>query len=110
MTTAAHTPGPWAYEPTSGAIYFADGDVEPVIADINQDSVSIEQADADGILMAAAPDLFAALCELGSIISDALEDDEVDAMSAAGGYLCGDVMKDALHAALAAITKARGSV
>jgi len=59
MTT--HTSGPWAYEPTSGAIYFADDNVEPVIAVINQDSASEEQADADGYLVAAAPDLLEAL-------------------------------------------------
>jgi hypothetical protein len=51
----AHTPGPWGYEPTSGAIYYADGDVEPVIAGINQDGTSEEQADADGRLIAASP-------------------------------------------------------
>lgn len=56
-TTATRTPCPWAYEPTSGAIYFADGDVEPVIAGINQDNTSEEQADADGVLLAAAPAL-----------------------------------------------------
>ncbi len=56
-----HTPGPWAYEPTSGAIYYADGDVEPEIAVIDQDNMSSEQADADGRLIAAAPDLLAAL-------------------------------------------------
>ena len=59
MNKQAHTPGPWGYESTSGAIFYADGDVEPVIAGINQDLVSEAQADADGRLIAAAPDLLA---------------------------------------------------
>ena len=57
----AHTPAPWAYEPSSGAIYYADNDVEPVIAGINQDNTSEEQADEDGYLLAAAPEMLAAL-------------------------------------------------
>lgn len=77
MSEMKHTPGPWAYEPTNGAIYFADGDVEPIIAGINQDNTSEEQADADGRLIAAAPDLVAAgsrilnYATLGDILSDA---------------------------------------
>lgn len=58
--SAKHTPGPWTYEPTSGAIYFADGDVEPLIASTNLECVSAEQGDADGRLIAAAPDLLEA--------------------------------------------------
>lgn len=67
---SAHTPGPWAYEPTSGAIYYADNDVEPCIAGINQDSVSVEQSDADGYLMAAAPDMFAAAIALEAALQE----------------------------------------
>lgn len=59
-----HTPGPWAYEPTSGAIYHDDGDVDPLIASTNLECVAVEQGDADGRLIAAAPDLLASLKEL----------------------------------------------
>jgi len=55
------TPGPWKYEHASGAIYYDDGDVEPLIASTNLESVSVEQGDADGHLIAAAPDLYEAL-------------------------------------------------
>ncbi len=58
MTAPSHTPGPWAYEPSSGAIYYADGDVEPLIASTNLEGVSEEQADADGRLIAAALKMF----------------------------------------------------
>ena len=68
MTAAAeqtaetgHTPAPWAYDPASGKIYYADGDVEPVVATVNWDNDSQEQADADGYVLAAAPEMFAAL-------------------------------------------------
>lgn len=56
---AQHTPGPWKYEPTSGAIFFDDRDVEPLIASTNLECVSVEQGDADGHLIAAAPCLLA---------------------------------------------------
>lgn len=62
MSAAKHTPGPWAYDQAGGEVYYADGDVEPVIAGIEQDGTSEEQADADGRLIAAAPDLLDA-CE-----------------------------------------------
>ena len=61
MASSKHTPAPWAYEETSGAIYYADGDVEPIIAGINQDNTSQTQADADGRLIAEAPAMLAAL-------------------------------------------------
>lgn len=57
---ATHTPGPWSYDASGGAIYYADGDVEPLIASTNLENVSVEQGDADGLLIAAAPDLLAA--------------------------------------------------
>ncbi len=56
-----HTQGPWKYEATSGAIFMDDGDVEALIASTNLESVSVEQGDADGQLIAAAPDLLDAL-------------------------------------------------
>ena len=53
---SGHTPGPWGYELISGAIFYDDGDLEPLVAWTNFDSVSEEQGDADARLIAAAPD------------------------------------------------------
>jgi len=55
-----HTPAPWAYNQNDGAIYFASGEVQPLIATVNLENVSDEQSDADGFLIAAAPDLLEA--------------------------------------------------
>ena len=63
MADSKHTPGPWKYEPTSGAIFMDDGDVESLVASTNLECVSEEQGDADGKLIAAAPELYAALVE-----------------------------------------------
>lgn len=56
-----HTPGPWKYEPDAGGIFYDDGDLMPVIASTNLENVNVEQGDADGKLIAASPDLLAAL-------------------------------------------------
>lgn len=61
MSEKSHTPGPWKYDAGSGAIYYDDGDVYPLVASTNLESVSVEQADADGLLIAAAPDLLSSL-------------------------------------------------
>ncbi len=61
MGEVKHTPGPWAYC-DDGEIYHADEDgVLPRIATIDMDNVSPEQAEADCRLIAAAPDMLAAL-------------------------------------------------
>ena len=60
MAQTAHTPGPWKYEPTSGEICYADGDVEPLIATVELDGTSGAQGRADGALISAAPDLLVA--------------------------------------------------
>lgn len=64
--SAQHTPAPWGYEPTSGAIFYADNDVEPLIASTNLECVSVEQGDADGRLIAAAPTMLDELEMLAS--------------------------------------------
>lgn len=61
MTTSKHTPGPWAYDPAELRIYYADGDVEPTVAYVEYDNSSEAQAEADARLIAAAPELLAAL-------------------------------------------------
>ncbi len=54
---ARHTPGPWAYDGVS-AIRTADG--EP-IAELEIENAVDDRIDADAYLIAAAPDLLAAL-------------------------------------------------
>lgn len=59
---AKHTPGPWAYDETVGHVHRAD-DFRPqrdAIADTNANDLPEEEGDANGVLMAAAPDLAAA--------------------------------------------------
>lgn len=99
------TPGPWAYERTSGAIYYADGDVEPVIAGINQDGTSEKQADADGYLIAASPDLYGVAELFKQSLEYMIARDERD------GDDEGARLKTAtLREVRAALTKARGEV
>lgn len=94
---AAYTPAPWAYEPTSGAIYYKDGDVEPLIASTNLECVSEEQGDADGRLIAAAPELLEALQGLANAL---------EAKPGPRGVM--ELVPAQLEIARAAIRKARG--
>jgi hypothetical protein len=62
--TPKHTPGPWGvYGDENFAIFVFcdDKDGLPEICEVNTDLVSEEQAMADAFLIAAAPDLLAAL-------------------------------------------------
>lgn len=59
-----HTPGDWAYNRYTGEVYLDDGDVCPRIARVDLDNTEPEQALADGLLIAAAPVLLAALQEI----------------------------------------------
>lgn len=52
-----HTAAPWKYNPEDGEIYMDDGDVQALIATVNLECVSEEQGNADGQLIAAAPEL-----------------------------------------------------
>jgi hypothetical protein len=54
-----HTPGPWATDGTE--VFYEDDDVRPCVAFINHENTSDAQAAADARLIAAAPDLLAAL-------------------------------------------------
>lgn len=60
--TTSHTPGPWKFT-THFEVVMDDGDVQPLVAAVNASdaSVSHERATADGRLIAAAPELLAAL-------------------------------------------------
>jgi hypothetical protein len=44
-----------------------------------------------------------ALRALLAVVTDAREDEDVDAMTTAGAYLCGDVMSEAIEQAQAAL-------
>lgn len=62
--TTTHTPGPWGYNTENGEIFYDDGDVLPRIADVDLSNLcdtSEAQGHADGHLIAAAPDMLAAL-------------------------------------------------
>lgn len=58
-----HTPGPWAYEMSNGEIFLEDAyRVFPRIAKVDLSNCeSVDQTDADGFLIAAAPELLEAL-------------------------------------------------
>lgn len=98
--TAQHTPGPWAYDPESGAIFRADNAVEPLVASTNFEGVSIEQGNADGWLIAAAPDLLAFAAQVARMKTQA----EADGLD-----MGNDLAMDGLIGlARAAIAKAEG--
>jgi hypothetical protein len=70
MTTSeTYTPGPWAYDVESEAVFVNDGDVAPNIAFLS-DNTSSDRNLADGMLIAAAPDLLAAAIALCAPYSD----------------------------------------
>lgn len=50
-----------------------------------------------------ATEIKAALAEILSVIKDARNDEEADAMTVAGGYLFGDVMSEAIERAEAVL-------
>jgi hypothetical protein len=59
----AHTPGPWLYDAETGAVSMAD-DLCAEIATVLFENTDETQTDADGRLIASAPDLLAALIAL----------------------------------------------
>ena len=71
--TANHTPGPWVVEACGACIQVAQSPDHPAIAEMwlrgNRD-----QELANARLIAAAPDLLAALQELAEIVQGALDD------------------------------------
>jgi hypothetical protein len=103
---AKWTPGPWAYDRDSAAVYFDDGDVNPTICFVERDNAEDAQTDADGHLIAAAPDLYAALDDLLAVYA------EPDKRLCCGGQDCGcqgaTAHQQAEYYARAALAKARG--
>ncbi len=71
---AGHTPGPWGYDWKSGDVFYLDGEAMPLVATVNLEAVSNEQALADLYLIAAAPELLAALIEAEDFMAG-FEDD-----------------------------------
>jgi hypothetical protein len=65
-----HTPGPWKFDAESGEVFHDDGDVCPLVATVNEEGTSAEQFFADGDLIAAAPELLAALEHARNLIAD----------------------------------------
>ena len=59
LAAGEHTPGPWHANESTGEISFADGDVQPGIAQVRCDNTSDGQFIADCRLIAAAPDMLA---------------------------------------------------
>ena len=93
---AQHTPGPWGYDEEVGEIFRDDGDAMPRVATVDLDNVgSFEQGLADGKLIAAGPELLAALKAIRG---------EVELMS---GYWT-EGMANFVQMADAAIAKAGG--
>lgn len=56
---ARHTPGPWAIDSRNGSCYVVAPDAATTVAEVKLPTD--EQGDADARLIAAAPDLLAAL-------------------------------------------------
>jgi hypothetical protein len=57
--SAQHTPGPWQYDTETATVVAADGCT--TIAGIDLDARVLDAADANGLLMAAAPALVEAM-------------------------------------------------
>jgi hypothetical protein len=101
MVMHAFTPGPWAYDRDFFQV-FVKGDADPaVIATIDSDVAlaGLEQAHADGRLIAAAPELLAAL--KGMV-------EEFEKFSRYGSTLAREA-NAACHAARTAVAKAEGA-
>lgn len=60
--STAYTPGPWRFDTKRGAIVTSSGDAVAVVCFHGADSLA--QENANGRLLAAAPELLAALREL----------------------------------------------
>ena len=86
-----HTNGPWLITTIDGAdcLMVGGGDGSDVVADIRTDRPE-DEVEANARLIAAAPDLLAALMELGNIVLDNRDavDDAIE--KALGGVAFGD--------------------
>ena len=107
-----HTPGPWMVcNERPDEILMDDSKGEQVFALVafveTDNCCKAPQWQADARLIAAAPELLAAVIALTKIINDMRCDDDFDANTCDAGGICfGDIASDALEAAEAAIAKA----
>lgn len=95
---SAHTPGPWR---------FSHGDIWPTgrgprIAHLN-DWVSVDRYKANAALIAAAPDLLAALEGMLLMVEKVLTDSQLDHVH------CGQTIRVAIDPARATIARAKGA-
>jgi len=93
-----YTPGPW-WRDDDGFIASGNGDTYVTVADANVNSLDIDEREANTSLIAAAPELLAALKNAAKI----LDDD-----GARDGYSGKESYDDAADAARAAIARAEG--
>jgi hypothetical protein len=96
MTTAAHTPGPWIHDQPENMIMDSEG--RKLVAQARSLHFPKDVRDANARLIAAAPDLLAALI---------LADEKLKHYT--GEYMGGPHIKTVRDAARAAITKAMGA-
>lgn len=93
--SAAHTPGPWILDPVAGAAgssyVYSEPDSSALIARVDARECGDEQAKANAKLIAAAPDMLAALQNILHVETTAKG--------------CSDIRWDAVHAAIAKATK-----
>ena len=98
MTQTTHTPGPWFIDGTASDdcldVYHHNGRICMIYCDSTQNPTAedLAEAEANARLIAAAPDLLAALSNI-ILSSDAN---------------CGDSLANAIEAARNAINKAKG--
>lgn len=100
MSKSKHTPGPWLYDAESREIQILDEEFVPiVVAEIvdGSDMASEEQLLADGNLIAAAPELLAALLSYRKAVFAGVDSDPA-------------LWANAALKAKAAIAKAEGRV
>jgi len=101
-----HTPGPWKFDAATGEILYNDGQLPlPQVATVQSDNTQVEQYEADGNLIAAAPDLLAALKEIAAWDTEPNDvedpDNEHEQGYAAGRRYCARMAR-------AAVAKAEG--
>ena len=114
MTRPRHTPGPWRiHRLTNGWPVITSDDHD--IADLRLNGKGLPHAEANAALIAAAPELLAALKDAPRLILDmgriirGLDDDHewLEFWTQDGSYLCCDSRFDAIDAAIAKATAER---
>lgn len=89
---AQHTPGPWYIGMRPGPMIYGDAPRGAQVADMSGPLIPADENSANARLIAAAPDLLAALREIADL----------------PGYVRGSALEMAVQTARAAIAKAEG--